>query len=91
MCFSFVHTGGIYILKNKLVALDPELLFADGYDDCIIGMTFRADVPVVIYSADKMIEKLSNDMTPEEAQEFFDFNIEGAYMGDRTPVYWYGL
>ena len=78
-------------MKNKLVALDPELLFADGYDDCIIGMTFRADVPVVIYSADKMIEKLSNDMTPEEAQEFFDFNIEGAYMGDRTPVYWYGL
>jgi hypothetical protein len=91
MCFTFVHTGGIYILKNKLVALDPELLFADGYDDCIIGMTFRADVPVVIYSADRMIEKLSNDMTPEEAQEFFEFNIEGAYMGDRTPVYWYGL
>jgi hypothetical protein len=38
-----------------------------------------------------MIEKLCNDMTPEEAQEFFEFNIEGAYMGERTPVYWYGL
>jgi hypothetical protein len=91
MCFSFVHTGGIYILKNKLVKLDPELLFADGYDDCIIGMTFRADVPVVIYSADKIIDKLANEMSYEEAQEFFDFNIEGAYMGERTPVYWYGL
>jgi hypothetical protein len=91
MCFPFVHTGGIYILKNKLVKLDPELLFADGYDDCIIGMTFRADVPVVIYSADRMIEKLAKDMSYEEAQEFFDFNIEGAYMGERTPVYWYGL
>jgi len=91
MCFSFVHTGGIYILKNKLVKLDPELLFADGYDDCIIGMTFRADVPVDIYSADKIIDKLANEMSYEEAQEFFDFNIEGAYMGERTPVYWYGL
>jgi hypothetical protein len=78
-------------LKNKLVKLDPELLFADGYDDCIIGLTVRADVPVVIYSADKMIEKLANDMSYDEAQEFFDFNIEGAYMGERTPVYWYGL
>jgi len=78
-------------LKNKLVKLDPNLLFADGYDDCIIGMTFRADVPVVIYSADRMIEKLAKDMSYEEAQEFFDFNIEGAYMGERTPVYWYGL
>jgi hypothetical protein len=89
MCFSFVHTGGIYILKNKLVKLDPELLFADGYDDCIIGMTFRADVPVVIYSADKIIDKLANEMSYEEAQEFFDFNIEGAYVGERTPMYWY--
>lgn len=78
-------------MKNKLVKLDPNLLFADGYDDCIIGMTFRADVPVVIYSADRMIEKLAKDMSYEEAQEFFDFNIEGAYMGERTPVYWYGL
>ncbi len=76
-------------MKNKLVALDPELLFADGYDDCIIGMTFRADVPVVIYSADKIIDKLANEMSYEEAQEFFDFNIEGAYVGERTPMYWY--
>ena len=89
MCFPFVHTGGIYILKNKLVALDPELLFADGYDDCIIGLTIRADVPVVIYSADKIIDKLANNMSYEEAQEFFDFNIEGAYVGERTPMYWY--
>ena len=89
MCFYFVHTGGIYILKNKLVALDPDLLFADGYDECIIGMTFRADVAVVIYSADKMIAKLATFMNYEEAQEFFDFNIEGAYMGERTPMYWY--
>lgn len=78
-------------MKNKLVAIDPELLFADGYDDCILGLTFKHDIAVVIYSADKMIEKLCNDMTPEEAQEFFEFNIEGAYMGERTPVYWYGL
>ena len=89
MCYPFVHPRGIYILKNKLVALDPNLLFADGYDDCIIGMTFRMDVPVVIYSADKMIDKLCNNMSYEEAKEFFEFNIEAAYMGEQTPVYWF--
>ena len=26
-------------------------------------------------------------MTEEEAVEFFEFNIEGAYMGRMTPVY----
>ena len=78
-------------MKDKLVALDPELLFADGYDDCIMGLTFKDGVAVVIYSADLMIEKLCEDMTEQEAHEFFSFNIEGAYVGERTPVYWYGL
>jgi hypothetical protein len=26
-------------------------------------------------------------MTREEAYEFFDYNILGAYVGDRTPIY----
>jgi len=26
-------------------------------------------------------------MTEEEALEYFDFNIEGAYMGEQTPHY----
>lgn len=75
-------------MKNKLVALDPELLFADGYDDCIIGMTFRADVPVVLYSADMIIDMLSKNMPHEDAREFFEFNINGAYVGERTPIFY---
>jgi hypothetical protein len=88
MCFPFVHTGGIYILKNKLVALDPELLFADGYDDCIIGLTFRNDTLVVLYGTLKIISKLTKDMSEEEAWDFFEFNISGAYVGERTPVFY---
>ena len=76
-------------MKDKLVKLDPDLLFADGYDDCIMGLTFRDEKPVVLYSADRVIEKLSKDMTEEEALEFFDFNIAGAYVGERTPMFWY--
>ena len=26
-------------------------------------------------------------MTEEEAQEYFDFNVEGAYMGEKTPIW----
>jgi hypothetical protein len=89
MCYPFVHPGGIYILKNKLVKLDPDLLFADGYDECIIGLTFRGDVPVVLYSSDKIVDKLTNDMTEEEAWEFFDYNVVGTYAGERTPLFWY--
>jgi hypothetical protein len=67
--------------------MDPEFLFADGYDDCIIGMSFRDAELVVLYSSDKVIEKLSEQMTEEEAFEFFEFNVAGAYVGPKTPVF----
>lgn len=76
-------------MKEKLSKIDPDLLFADGYDDCIIGLTFRDQTPVVLYSADRIVERLTADMSEEEALEFFDFNIAGAYMGERTPLFWY--
>ena len=75
-------------MKNKLVKLDPELLFADGYDDCIIGLTFREDKLVVLYSTLKVIDTLMKDMSEEEAWEFFEFNIAGAYVGEHTPIFY---
>jgi len=66
--------------------LDYEgLLFADGFDEAIIGVEERAGV--VAYDIDKIIEILSRDMTEDEAIEYFDFNIIGAYVGERTPIY----
>ena len=76
-------------MKEKLAKIDPDLLYADGFDDCIIGMTFRDETPVVLYSADRVIFKLMKDMTEDDAIEFFEFNIAGSYMGERTPLFWY--
>ena len=76
-------------LKKQFLKIDPDLLFADGYDDCISSLTFRDGVFVVIYSADAVVAKLAQDMSEEEAHEFFEFNIEGAYVGKRTPIFWF--
>jgi hypothetical protein len=68
------------------------MLKMDGLDDALIG---RADVWVgnttverLVYSGEKVIEVLMerDGMTEEEAYEFMDFNIAGAYMGPHTPV-----
>jgi hypothetical protein len=69
--------------------LDYEgLLFADGFDEAIIGVAERIGMEAVVaYDIDKIIEILSRDMTEEEAIEYFDFNIIGAYVGERTPIY----
>jgi hypothetical protein len=43
----------------------------------------------VIYDEDKCIQILMerDGMTDEEAIEFFEFNVVGAYVGDHTPIY----
>ena len=64
----------------------PDALKADGFDECIIGVTSKG---CIAYNANKMIEQLccQDHMTLEEAHEFFDYNIDGAYVGELTPVY----
>ena len=55
------------------------------YEQAIIG---QDDASLrVVYSANKIIEILSEEMTAEEAEEFYEYNILGAYMGDMTPIY----
>lgn len=65
---------------------DSELLLADGFDDAIIGVDAKS--LRVIYSVDKCIEILQGDgMSEEEAQEYFDFKVVDAYVGEQTPIF----
>lgn len=68
--------------------VDDEILFMDGFDnDCIAGIGIRfGQEPIVMYDYDKVINQLIRDgMTEDEASEWFDYNIIGAWVGDRTP------
>jgi len=68
------------------------MLKIDGYDEAIIGPAHiwrdHEVVGVLVYDAEKIRDTLvkRDGMTPEEAREFIEFNIEGAYMGKHTPV-----
>ena len=75
-------------LKETIAEHNPEAMFADGYDNAIMG--YSSDMRV-IYSADQIVETLveRDGMTPDEAVEFFNFNIECAYVGEYTPIYMY--
>ena len=78
------------ILEDLLECVGDEALKADGFDDCIIG--FSAPQPyrqsLIAYDTDKVISKLmSQGMDREEAWEYFEFNISGAYMGENTPIF----
>ena len=64
-----------------------NLLIADGFDDCIIGVNIGHSK--VIYSYSKCVDVLINrdKMTKEDAVEFMEFNVVSAYMGENTPIW----
>jgi len=65
-----------------------DLLFADGFDEAIIGITLGT-LNRVVYDAHMMATKLVVDhkMDYPEAWEYLEFNTFCAYVGDQTPVY----
>lgn len=75
-------------LIETIAELNPEARLADGFDDCICG--YEKDGRV-IYSVPLMIETLiqRDGMEEDEAIEFFEFNIECAYVGEYTPIFMY--
>jgi len=65
---------------------DDEILIADGFDNAVIGI--EENSMRLIYSVEKCINILMDqgmDMT--EAVEYFDFNVSGSYMGEKTPIW----
>ena len=71
---------------------NEDALIADGLDEALIGVAERINLgPVASYSVEKIYEILMtrDGMTYEEAIEFFEYNIKGAWMGEYTPVYVY--
>lgn len=76
-------------MKDKVLELlgdDSHALFADGFDDAIIGVELDSDR--IIYDKDKMVDILVEEgMDPEDAMDHLAYNVWGAYVGVHTPIY----
>jgi len=70
---------------------DENVILLEGpeFDKAIIGIVERYGQPrIVCYDYDKVITVLQTmGLTEEEAVEWWDFNIIGAWMGDETPCF----
>ena len=74
--------------RELLAEFDENILTVDGYDEAIVGVMERfGQPPIAVYDRDKIIRIMMerDGMTDEEAIEFFEFNIIGAYVGEYTP------
>jgi hypothetical protein len=73
------------------------MLKIDGHDDAILGpaLIWGMDkkgggirTSVLVYDAEVIRNTLMerDNMEADEAREYIEFNIEGAYMGPDTPI-----
>lgn len=64
---------------------DEVFLTADGFDEAILGVDERS--MRLIYSVSKCLEVLQRDMDEDQAREFFEYNVSGSYVGEKTPIW----
>ena len=77
------------------------MLKFDGFDYALMGQSEvwvpngggAALVTKAIYDGERMVKTLvSKGMDEAEAREYISFNVEGAYLGQETPIiYWPAL
>lgn len=69
--------------------LDPNTLYADGFENALIGLGWQHTKLIAIYDYDKCVEILilREDMTHEEAIEWMEYNVVGSYVGEYTPIF----
>ena len=80
----------MYMDKDELIDSmeDHECLLADGFDNAIIGISSGFN-PIAVYDYGKCVEILMerDQMSSEDAIEFMNFNVTGAYVGEKTPMF----
>lgn len=76
-------------LEERLADYEGEILIADGFDDAFIGIGRRcSQPPIAVYSRKKCIESLvKRGMEEDEAEEYYEFNVVGAWVGKQTPIF----
>ena len=81
------------IQKLEDLTSEEVLLLGEGeeqkrYEPAIIGMAYRFGIqPIVAYDYQKVIDILAEDIGHEDAREYFDYNILGAWVGEATPIF----
>lgn len=70
---------------------EDQLIFFEGLDAAIIGVgSMAGNSPRVVYDRQRCLEVIAGMLGPlaeESAEEYFSFNVEGAYTGSNTPLF----
>ncbi len=80
-------------LEDSLRSWDEEhdegALFVPGFESALIGVAVQFAHQVAVYDYDKCLDILieRDGMNVEDAIEYMEYNVVGAYAGKSTPVF----
>ena len=64
------------------------VMLCDGFKEALIGIAEQYHrKPIAVYDRNKIIEILAKDMSYEEAEEYFGYNIFQAWVGEQSPMF----
>lgn len=73
----------------EISELNEEALAADGFEGAVIGHVQVFNKYLVLYDREKCIQILMDrdGMKHMEAEEYFNFNVVGSFVGEHTPAF----
>ena len=74
-------------VEEFFLNFEEPILFADGFDEAIIGVARQFNTYCVAYDREKCIGILMEDMNFFDAEEYFEFNVVGSYVGPNGPTF----
>ena len=70
--------------EGEALLMEPR----DQYDSCLVGVGYRFhDGPLAVYDIDRVLSVLGEEMSEGDAQEWFEYNTLGAWVGEGTPIF----
>lgn len=76
-------------IEEELAELNPDAMLADGFEGALIGIGLQFNRHLAVYDYETCVQILmSRDgLSRQDADEYMDFNVLGAYVGENTPVF----
>lgn len=69
--------------------MQDHIMLADGFEEAFVGIGQQFTHNFAVYDHGRCVQILMerDGMTEEEAEEFMEFNVTGAWVGKGTPVF----
>ena len=76
--------------REAISELNEYAMFADDHENALIGFMEHFKIgPIAVYDKSIVLKNLCerDGMSEEDAEEWFYYNILGAWVGDGTPAF----